>query len=153
MHKFPKTTPLVLIAALLLTTVSIMAQTANYKQPFTIDRNGTIKDKSGASVGLITKDQLIKDARGQKIAFVDGQGNLVDAKTGRKMGRMGKDGKTYANAEGDLLFTLRDNADQTCDIFDAKGNKIGNVHDSYKGSACAIHCFNNGLDSRTHRPN
>ncbi len=153
MQKFLKTIPLVLITALLLTTVSVMAQTVNYKQPFTIDRNGTIKDNSGASVGLVTKDQLIMDAKGQKIAFVDGQGNLVDAKTGKKMGRMGKNGRTYANAEGELLFTLRDKADKTCDIFDVKGNKIGNVYDSYKSSACAIHCFNNGLDSRTHRPN
>ncbi len=48
------------------------------------------------------------------------------------------------NANGDLMFTIKDNADNTCDIFDAKGNKIGNVHDSYKGSACALHCFQAG---------
>ncbi|WP_018622792.1 5-fold beta-flower protein [Spirosoma luteum] len=153
MQKFLKKTRFALLAALLLTTVSIMAQTANYKQPFTIDHNGTIKDNGRTSIGLITKDQLVKDAKGQKIAFVDGQGNLVDAKTGKKMGRMGKNGKTYANAEGELLFTIRDKADKTCDIFDGKGNKIGNVYDSYKGSACALHCSNNGLNSRTHRPN
>jgi len=36
---------------------------------------------------------MIMDAKGHKIAFVDGQGNLVDAMTGKKMGKMGKDGK------------------------------------------------------------
>lgn len=153
MQKSPKTIRFALVAALLLTTVSIMAQTVNDKQPFTIDRNGTIKNTSGASVGQITKDQRIMDAKGQKMAFMDGQGNLVDAKTGKKMGRMGKNGKSYTNAAGELLFTLQDKADQTCDIVNGRGQKIGNVHDSYKGSACAIHCFTNGLDSRTHRPN
>lgn len=153
MYKFLRITQRALLAALWLTTAPLLAQTANYKQPFQIDNKGTIWSRTGAPVGLVTKDQIIKDSKGQKIAFVDGQGNLVDTKTGKKMGRMGKDGKTYFNTEGELLFTIKDNADKTCDIFDVKGHKIGNVHDSYKGSACAIHCFANGLNSRTHQPN
>ena len=58
---------------------------------------------------------------------------------------MGKDGKTYYNAQGQLLFTIKDNPDETCDIVDAKGKVIGNVHDSLKGVACAIHCFNKDM--------
>lgn len=119
------------------------AQGANYKQPMTINTSGQVKDASGTAIGLVTKNQIIKDAKGKKIAFMDGQGNLVDSKTGKKMGRMGKDGKTYYDADGELLFTIKDNPDETCDIFDAKGKKIGNVHDSYKGTACALHCFQN----------
>ncbi|GAB3788153.1 hypothetical protein GCM10028818_54340 [Spirosoma horti] len=119
------------------------AQSANYKQPMTISASGQVKDATGAAIGLFTKDKIIQDAKGKKLAFVDGQGNLVDTKTGKKMGRMGKDGKTYYDASGELLFTIKDNPDETCDIFDAKGKKIGNVHDSYKGTACALHCFQN----------
>lgn len=119
----------------------VLGQSTNYKQPMTINAAGQIKDGEGTTIGLVTKDQIVKDANGQKLAFVDGQGNLVDAKTGRKMGRMGKDGKTYYNANGGLLYTITNKPDDTCDIFDAKGNKIGNVHDSYKGTACALHCF------------
>lgn len=130
--------------ALLFSPAFLFGQSANYKQPMTINANGQIKDGKGTAVGLVTKDRMIQDAKGQKIAFVDGQGNLVDAKTGKKMGRMGKDGKTYMDVNGDLMFTIKDNADDTCDIFDAKGNKIGNVHDSYKGTACALHCFQAG---------
>ena len=130
--------------ALLFSPAFLFGQSANYKQPMTINANGQIKDGKGTAVGLVTKDRMIQDAKGQKIAFVDGQGNLVDAKTGKKMGRMGKDGKTYIDVNGDLMFTIKDNADDTCDIFDAKGNKIGNVHDSYKGTACALHCFQAG---------
>ncbi len=122
----------------------LFAQSANYKQPMSINASGQIKDGSGKAVGTVSKDQMIMDAKGKKIAFVDSQGNLVDAKTGKKMGKMGKDGKSYMDANGDLMFTIKDNADDTCDIFDAKGKKIGNVHDSYKGTACALHCFQAG---------
>ena len=118
---------------------------ANYKQPFSIDKDGKVMDSKGTSVGLVTKDQIIKDHDGHKIAFVDGEGKLVDAKTNKKMGRMGKDGKTYYNAQGQLLFTIKDNPDETCDIVDAKGKVIGNVHDSLKGTACALHCFQNSI--------
>ena len=131
--------------ALLLALPSLLfAQSANYKQPMSINASGQIKDGTGATVGTVSKERMIMDAKGKKMAFVDGQGSLVDAKTGKKMGRMGKDGKTYMNANGDLMYTIKDNADETCDIFDAKGRKIGNVHDSYKGTACALHCFQAG---------
>lgn len=134
----------ILASALLLMPLLLFSQSANYKQPMTINATGQIKDSKGTVIGLITKDQMINNAEGQKIAFVDGQGNLIDAKTGKKMGRIGKDGKTYMDANGDLMFTMKDNPDETCDIFDAKGNKIGNVHDSIKGAACALHCFQTG---------
>ncbi len=130
--------------ALLFSPAFLFSQSANYKQPMSINSGGQINDGTGATVGTVSKDRMIMDARGKKIAFVDGQGNLVDAKTGKKMGRMGKDGKTYVDVSGDLMFTIKDNADDTCDIFDAKGNKIGNVHDSHKGTACALHCFQAG---------
>lgn len=125
----------------LLMPLLLFSQSVNYKQPMTINATGHIKDGNGTTIGLITKDQVINDAKGQKIAFVDGQGNLVDAKTGKKMGRMGKDGKTYRDATGDLMFTIKANPNNTCDIFDTNGKKIGNVHQSYKAMACALHCF------------
>lgn len=134
----------------LLSIVSTLAfAQANYKQPFSIGKDGKVMDSKGTSVGLVTKDQIIKDHDGHKIAFVDGEGNLVDAKTNKKMGKMGKDGKTYYNAQGQLLFTIKDNPDETCDIVDAKGKVIGNVHDSLKSVACAIHCFNKDMAKKT----
>lgn len=131
-------------SALLLMPSLLFSQSINYKQPMTINATGQIKDSKGTVIGLVTKDQMINDVKGRKIAFVDGQGNLIDAKTGKKMGRMGKDAKTYMDPNGDLMFTIKDIPDTTCDIFDAKGNKIGNVHDSFKGTACALHCFQAG---------
>ncbi|MBO0939192.1 hypothetical protein J2I47_21735 [Fibrella sp. HMF5335] len=122
----------------------LLAQSANYKTPIRINASGHINDATGTAIGTVSKDQMIMDAKGKKIAFVDGQGNLVDAQTGKKMGRVGKNNDTYMDVNGDLMYTVKDNADNTCDIFDAKGNRIGNVHDSYKGTACALHCFQAG---------
>jgi hypothetical protein len=124
------------------------AQSRNYKQPMTsIDAKGTIK-RNGITVGQITKENVVNDAKGNKIAYVDGQGNLVDAK-GNLMGRMGKDGKTYHNVNGDLTFSVKDNG-KTCNVFDASGKKIGNVHSSYKGMACVLYCFQNDMDMKDH---
>lgn len=126
-----------LFGALLTGSVNASAQSQNYKH---LIHTGEIKDDRGITVGTVTKDQIVKDSQGRKIAFIDGQGNLVDAKTNRKLGRMGKDGKTYFNADGQLVFTIKDNGN-TCDVFDANGKKIGNVHSSLKASACALACF------------
>lgn len=80
-----------LMLAMLMAMPSLLfAQSANYKQPMSISATGQIKDGAGKAVGTVSKDRMIMDATGKKIAFVDGQGNLVDAKTGKKMGRMAK---------------------------------------------------------------
>ncbi|GAB3902472.1 hypothetical protein GCM10028803_29220 [Larkinella knui] len=126
-----------LLLGLLSVSLSTMAQSRNYKH---IAQSGEIKDEKGLTIGTVSKDQIIKDFNGQKIAFIDNQGNLIDAKTNKKMGRMGKDGKNYYNAEGELEFKMKDNGN-TCEIFNAAGKKIGDVHSSLKASACALACF------------
>lgn len=128
---------LLMLLGFVFAPVNSMAQTRNYKH---ITQNGEIKDEKGFTIGTVSKDQIIKDSKGQKLAFVDNQGNMVDAKTNKKLGHMGKDRKTYFNSEGELIFNLKE-AGSTCDILDAKGKKIGNVHSSMKGSACALACF------------
>jgi len=146
--KILKNTIALLIVAITLFQSTVMAQDANYKhQMMSISQKGVIK-KGGLTVGQITKDNVVNDAKGNKIAYVDGQGNLVDAK-GNLMGRMGKDGKTYHNANGDLTFSVKDNG-KTCNVFDANGKKIGNIHSSYKGMACVLYCFQNDMDMKDH---
>lgn len=128
---------ILLLLGFISVSISSTAQSQNYKH---IGHTGEIKDERGVTIGKVTKDQIIQDSHGQKIAFIDNQGNLIDAKTNKKMGRMGKDGKTYYNVNGDVELTIKDNG-KTCDVYDAKGKKIGNVHSSLKGSACALVCF------------
>lgn len=135
----------ILLLIILMIPAAVFAQ-ANYKQPISITQDGMITDAGGTTIGSVTKEKIVKDHKGHKIAFVDGEGNLVDAKTNKKMGRMGKDGKTYYNANGEIYLTVKDK-EETCEIYDASGKKIGDVHSSYKGMACALHCFENGLDA------
>lgn len=131
-----------LLGALLTGFVGAFAQSKNYKH---LIHTGEIKDAKGVTIGMVTKDQIINDSKGQKIAFIDGQGNLIDARSNKKLGRMGKDGKTYYNANGELVFTVQEKG-ETCEIFDASGKKIGDVHSSLKTSACALACFEGGHD-------
>src|SRR3977135_3969829 len=68
-----------------------LAQGQNYKAP-KIDASGKIMDKDGKHIGTMTKDGVINDAMGMKVAYVDSNGTLVDAKTGKKLGKAGKNG-------------------------------------------------------------
>lgn len=104
----------------------------------------------GEKVGMVTKQGIIQDAKGKKVAFMNADGTVSDA-SGKKMGKVAKNGESYYNANGELIFTVKDKAGETCDIFDAKGKKIGSVDDGLKGSACALHCLSNGLDVTTHQ--
>jgi hypothetical protein len=104
----------------------------------------------GVKTGTVSKDKIIKDANGKKIGFINANGTLSDEK-GKAMGKMGKDGKTYYNSDGVVQFTIEDTENETCNIKDAKGNVIGNVHKSLKGVACALHCFQNQMDMEKHQ--
>ena len=115
-----------------------------------IDANGNVY-QGGTKLGSISKDSIVKNAKGKDIAFLKSGGVLVDAK-GKTIGRMGKDGKTFYNANGNTILQIKDNTDsETCDVLDANGKVIGNVHQSYKAMACTLHCFRNKMDAKTHK--
>ena len=113
----------VFLALLLTSSANALAQSKNYKH---LIHTGEIKDAKGVTIGMVTKDQIINDSK-------------------KKLGRMGKDGKTYYNSNGELVFTVQEKG-ETCEIFDASGKKIGDVHSSLKASACALACFEGGHD-------
>ncbi len=123
-------------------------QTRDYKGHVINSKGGIYFD--GIKVGTVSKEGLIKDAKGKKIAFVNANGTVSDA-NGKNMGHLGKDGKTYYDANGALVFTTKDVDGETCNILDAKGKVIGNVHDSYKGVACALHCMEHKMDMKNHK--
>ena len=130
-----------------LAQVSLAQQAKDYKGHL-IDAKGDVYF-DGIKTGYITKDSLIKDAKGKQIGFINANGSVSDA-NGKQMGKMGKDGKTYYNSFGVVAFKVQDIDGETCNILDAKGKKIGNVHDSYKGMSCALHCFQNEMDMKKH---
>ena len=131
---------LVLIFCFAIMSTTLFAQNKDSKG-HVIDKNGDIY-LNGTKVGVITKENIIKNSKGEKLAFIDATGTLVD-NNGKSMGKLGKDGKTYYNANGEIMFNIKDNG-ETCDILDKNGKKIGNIHADYKKNACAIHCFMDG---------
>lgn len=138
----------IIVIAILLAATSTFAQKIT-KGYYTITSKGNIY-YGETKLGYITKDSLIKNAKGEKIAFLKSDGTLVDA-NGKNLGKRGKDGKTYYDADGSIVFTTKNNSDSTCNIFDANGKKIGNAHDSYKGVVCVLHCFGNSMDMTEHK--
>lgn len=114
-----------------------------------IDVNGNIY-LGGTKLGSISQDSIVKNAQGKKIAFLKSGGVLVDAK-GKTIGKMGKDGQTFYNAEGNAVLKVKDSDSETCNIEDANGKVIGNVHQNFKGMACTVHCFRNQMNPKTHR--
>ena len=138
---------LFLLVALLLNLVAFAQQRSDFKG-HVIDGKGDVY-LEGTQVGNVTKDGIVTDTKGKKIAYLDSNGQLLDD-NGKKLGKMGKDGKTYYDASGTVMFAIKDNADGTCTIQDAKGKVIGNVHSSYKGVACSLHCFQNKMNMKDH---
>lgn len=131
--------PIFLLLVLLLSTVAAAQQPANDYKGHVLTGKGQIQT-NGTTVGTVSKEGIIRDAGGKKIAFLQADGTMKDAK-GNRLGRMAKNDMAYYNEMGELVFTLKERADQTCDVVDTSGTIIGNVHDSMKGNACALHCF------------
>jgi YHS domain-containing protein len=122
-----------------------------------VDSKGRVIDAkgdvyvNGTKLGAVTMDSIVKNANGKPIAFLKSGGILVNAK-GKTLGKLGKDGKTYYNANGAVVYTIKENTDtETCDVLDANGKVVGNVHNNYKAMACTLHCFSNQMGAKTHR--
>lgn len=122
-----------------------------------VDSKGRVIDSKGdvyiggTKMGSITMDSIVKNANGKPMAFLKPGGILVNSK-GKTLGKMGKDGLTYYNANGAVVYKLKENTDtETCDILDANGKVIGNVHNNFKAMACTLHCYNNNMTSKTHK--
>lgn len=133
-----------------LVSQSLFAQITPTSKGRVIDAKGSIW-VGATKIGSVSRDSIVRNANGRKIAFVKEGGILVNAK-GETLGKMGKDGNTYYNADGALLYTLKENTDtETCNVLDAKGKVIGNVHNNFKGMACTLHCFSNQMDMVKHQ--
>jgi Heavy metal binding domain len=116
------------------------AQELDYKG-HRIDASGKVTDKEGKHIGSVSKEGVIKDAVGKKVAHVDGSGSLIDAKTGKNLGKVGKNGNfvPYSSTEA---WSASSAENGVCQIKDEKGNVKAVVHETYKNiGACTIHCL------------
>ena len=105
----------------------------------TIDGKGGIFNRAGTKLGYITKDNIVKDLKGQTIYFIDKDGNVIDAK-GNKLGKAKKSG-FYYNNDGQVVLEAKNIDAERCAILDPKGHSWGYAHRNYKLHACAAHCF------------
>ncbi len=114
----------------------------NYKAP-AIDASGKFTNANGEHVGTF-KDGAMMGHDGEKMATIDSEGNLVDAASGKKMGKAEKNGnfKYFAkNTSDGKNFVVGPPAQGICEVKDDKGKVVMVVHENYKAqAACAYHC-------------
>jgi hypothetical protein len=119
-------------------TTLAQANQDNYKHP-NLNASGKVSNEKGEELGWISKEGIIFNAKGERIAFIKGT-EVTDA-NGKKIGKVEKNG-AYYNTDGQVVFTIEPNSKgERCKVFDPNGKVIATVHESYKNQACAIHCL------------
>lgn len=130
------------VIALLGIVMTVNFATAQNYKAAKIDASGKVLNAQGAHIGWVTKEGAIKDTSGNKIAVIDSEGNLLDAKTGTKMGKAQKNG-IFVSEEmktPDKGWTTSGAVNGTCLVKDANGIVKAEIHENYKAQgACAIH--------------
>ena len=138
-----KTIKKIMFGVIGLIIIITSANAQNYKAP-KIDAAGKVTI-DGLHVGSINKDGHILDAKGDKVATVDNEGELVDIKTGKKLGKAAKNGtftEYYADGKTEVHTFSEPDKDGYCELKNKSGKVIGVVHENYKQQgACAIHCL------------
>lgn len=127
---------------LMVISLNVNAQTKSHSADagkIFINKKGEIHDHGWNKLGFITKDNIVKDSKGKTIYFIDEKGNVVDSK-GNKLGMAKKNG-SYYNIKGENVVNVGKTEGEKCEILDAKGHNVGNVHANYKLHACAAHCL------------
>ena len=123
------------------------AYAQNYKAP-KIDASGRVTDKNGKYVGNVTKEGVITDSAGVKVAYVDATGTALDA-SGKKLGKAGKNGNFVSQFEKtpDEGWSVSAPMNGTCLVKDKDGNVKAEIHENYKEfGACAVHCLTHHTD-------
>ncbi len=137
------------IALVLLGIVFAMnfALAQNYKAS-NVDAFGIIRNKQGQFIGSVTKKGEIMDTSSVKIASVNETGILIDIKTGKKLGKVEKNGNylPLLSKTPDKGWTISAPMNGICLVKDKDGTIKGEVHENYKQfGACAIHCMENKM--------
>lgn len=140
MHRINK-----LALTILGVVLAIVVNAQDYKHPYgLVKEDGKVLSPEGKLMGWITKEGVIKDSAGTKIAHIDSGGNLVDAKTGKKLGKAQKNGNyiPHGAKTPDEAWSVSPPMNGTCEVKNKKGETVVVVHENYKQyGACAYHCL------------
>ena len=148
-----KTTFKTLLISISLLCGSIFTHAQDYKhpKPGSISNDGQVRSADGKLLGWVTQDGLIKDSSGLKIGQIDSDGNLVDSKTGKKIGKAQKNGNylPYFKKDKSTGYITSLPANGTCEVKNEKGETLVLVHENYKQyGACAYHCLSMKRDHK-----
>lgn len=128
------------IVALVFSIQIANAQVLDYKG-HRIDAAGKITDADGKHVGNVTREGVITNSTGDKVAYADGKGSLINAKTGENLGKIGKDGN-FVHYSGTETWIISAPENGVCLVKDKNGNVKAVVHETYKNiGACAAYCI------------
>lgn len=140
---------IVSVAVATLFSMSVSAQ--NYKAP-NLDASGILKGKNGKQIAVV-KDGAMTDAMGMKMSEIDAEGNLIDSKTGAKIGKAEKNGNFSYQMKGTKdgrNFTISEPSTGICEVKDENGKTVLLVHENYKmQAACAYHCAQMKKEGKT----
>ncbi|WP_018345101.1 5-fold beta-flower protein [Cytophaga aurantiaca] len=131
-----KTILFVIFSSFILFFAGIGANAQNYKAqlPVQIDSSGVMKNEAGTIFATISKDSIIKDHKGEKVAFIDRNGNLID-KNGKILGKTAKNGD-FHNAKNEVEYTVQPSTKgDTYDVYDNTGKRVLIVPANYKAQA------------------
>ncbi|MGN6645008.1 MAG: 5-fold beta-flower protein [Cytophaga sp.] len=134
-----KTIRFVIFVAFTMLAAGLNATAQGYKAqfPMQMDTAGVIRDASGATFATISKDSIIKNSQGEKIAFIDRSGNLVDA-NGKILGKAAKNGD-FKSIDGQVEYIVKPTADGAyCEVYDKAGKKVLTVPKNYKEQASTM---------------
>ena len=134
-----KTIRFVIFTALSMMFACMGALAQNYKAqvPIQIDSSGVMKNEAGTIFATISKDSIIKNHKGEKIAFIDRNGNLMD-KNGKLLGKTAKNGD-FHNAKNEVEYTVQPSMKgNTYDVYDNTGVRVMVVSANYKAQAGSL---------------
>jgi hypothetical protein len=134
-----------IIFAILGVVLALSLKAQDYKHPYgLVNEEGKILSPEGKHIGWVTSDGIIKNSEGLKIAHIDTDGNLIDAKTGKKMGKAQKNGNYVPHyvKTPDQGWSVSPPMNGTCEVKNEKGEIVVIIHENYKQyGACAYHCL------------
>jgi hypothetical protein len=133
---------MILVLLGIIMTITVNAQDYKHSYGF-VDKHGKITDSTGTHLGWITPSGVLQDNNKVTIAHVDLNGNLIDQKTGKSMGRAPKNGTfVYHFKESTDTLTIGAPQNGICEVKNVKGETVLMVHENYKqNGACAYHCL------------
>ena len=138
-----KAIPLILFYTLFILFAHFCSNAQNYAPPLSaaLDSLGVMKNTQGTAFAIISTDSIIKDIKGEKIASIDRNGNLV-GKDGTVLGGTSPKGDFY-NAKNEIEYTvLPYNNGVIYNVYDNTGYHVFTVPANYKayaGSLAYVH--------------